>query len=160
VTLLRQLETVTSENPILTRFMRSKSPKVSDDDGCKVWGMSGCKAWASRELLVEKKDDEVGLDSRLLKKDNKRFMPLGVGEGKAMRLRLRFKAQHYCTQAQARVKHSISNFIFLCRSSILHSYAREIHSHSRTACSPGGTSLGEGESCYKCHLRASKVPCE
>jgi hypothetical protein len=44
---------------------------------------------------VEKKDDEVGLDSRLLKKDNNRFMPVGVGEGKAMRLRPRFKAQHY-----------------------------------------------------------------
>jgi hypothetical protein len=61
---------------------------------------------------VEKKDDEVGLDSRLLKKDNNRFMPLGVGEGKAMRLRPRFKAQHYPgAGAGAQKKHSISNFI-------------------------------------------------
>jgi hypothetical protein len=38
---------------------------------------------------VEKKDKEVGLDSRLLKKDNKRFMRsryvlLGAGKSKAM----------------------------------------------------------------------------
>lgn len=45
---------------------------------------------------MEKKEDEVGLDSRLLKKDNSRFIrspyvPLGVGEGVAMlRLRPRF----------------------------------------------------------------------
>lgn len=36
---------------------------------------------------MEKKEDEVGLDSRLLKKDNNRFIrsryvPLGVGKGK------------------------------------------------------------------------------
>jgi hypothetical protein len=60
---------------------------------------------------VEKKDDEVGLDSRLLKKDNSRFMPLGVGEGKAMRLRPRFKAQHYPGAGAG--AHSISNSIFI-----------------------------------------------
>ena len=114
--------------------------------------MSGCKAWASRELLVEKKDDEVGLDSRLLKKDNNRFIPLcateGVGEGEAMRLRPRFKAQHFT----AHTNHSISNFCPL-------QYANDIHSHCRTACTQGGTSLEERENCCKCR-RIIILSCE
>jgi hypothetical protein len=59
---------------------------------------------------VEKKDDEVGLGSRLLKKDNSRFIPLGVADGRAMRCDrvLRHSVSGTCAGAH---KHSISNFI-------------------------------------------------
>jgi hypothetical protein len=67
---------------------------------------------------VEKKDVEVGLNSRLLKKDNKRFMRspyvlLGAGKSKAMppRFLRPFTAQHCQGPHAHTAKNVISIFI-------------------------------------------------
>ncbi len=72
---------------------------------------------------MEKKDEEVGLDSRLLKKDSNRFIePLMCATGckrerqcAVRRPQPRFRAQHYRMRTQ---RHSflkkVGNFIFVC----------------------------------------------
>ena len=70
-----------SKPPSLTRSMRSKFPKLSGgvdaEDGRKALVEDMLDCWARarpREPVEEKKDADVGIVGRLLKKDNNRFI--------------------------------------------------------------------------------------
>jgi len=78
-----------SKPPSLTRSMRSKFPKLSGgvdaEDGRKalVGDMLDCWARARpREPVEEKKDADVGIVGRLLKKDNNRFIRISCAQAR------------------------------------------------------------------------------
>ncbi len=84
MTLLRQLETVTSVKSSLMRLIRSKFPKVSREleagvdevgvGGCRAEDMLGCNVDARRGLGIENNDADVGVVGRLRRQDKRRFM--------------------------------------------------------------------------------------